>query len=82
MKFLNRTFLKLILCLSLVLTLFTGCARETTAQGELPRFKFQRKQLESVTMAAQEADFTELEDCINLKQLELTGSTCYDEILI
>ena len=42
MKFLNRTSLKLIACLSLVLTLFTGCARETTAQGELPRFKFQR----------------------------------------
>ena len=81
MKFLNRTSLKLIACLSLVLTLFTGCARETTAQGELPRFKFQRKQLESVTMAAQEEDFTELEDCINLKQLDLTGSTCYDQIL-
>jgi len=78
---LNRKFWKLTLCLSLVLTLFTGCARETTAEGELPRFKFQRKLLESVTMAAQEADFSVLEDCVNLKQLDLTGSTCYDQIL-
>lgn len=78
---LNRKFWKLTLCLSLVLTLFTGCARETTAQGELPRFKFQRRQLESVTMAAQETDFALLADCVNLKQLDLTGSTCYDQIL-
>ena len=78
---LNRKFWKLMLCLSLVLMLFTGCARETTAQGELPRFKFQRKQLETVTMAAQAEDFAALEDCVNLKQLDLTGSTCYDLIL-
>ena len=77
---LNRKFWKLMLCLSLVV-LLTGCARETTAQGELPRYKFQRKQLESVTLAAQEADFAALEDCINLQHLDLTGSTCYDQIL-
>ena len=77
---LNRNFWKLMLCLSLVV-LLTGCARETTAQGELPRFKFQRKPLLSVTLAAQEADFATLEDCVNLQYLDLTGSTCYDQIL-
>lgn len=78
---LTRKLLKLMLCLAMVLVLFTGCAAETTAQGELPRYKFQRKQLETVTIAALEADFDALEDCINLQKLDLTGSTCYDRIL-
>ena len=81
MNTLTRKLLKLVLCLSMAMLLLTGCAPETTAEGELPRFKFQRKLLESVTMAAQEADFADLEDCVNLKQLDLTGSTCYDLIL-
>ena len=77
----NRKFLKLMLCLAMVLALFTGCAAETHAEGALPRFKFQRKALQTVTLSALEADFDALEDCVNLQKLDLTGSTCYDQIL-
>jgi len=64
-----------------VLSLFAGCAQNEDAEPTIPRFGFLRKKAEILTVAAEKEDFTLLEECINLEYLDLTGSTCYDEIL-
>ena len=81
MKIQYRKLLQLTLCLLMVLSLFSGCAQDEDAAPTIPRFKFLRKKAEALTIAAVEEDFELLEDCINLQYLDLTGSTCYDEIL-
>lgn len=81
MKSVNRKLFRLIACLALLLLLFTGCARDEDAEPTIPRFKFLRKRAETLTVAAVEEDFPLLEQCVNLQYLDLTGSTCYEEIL-
>lgn len=76
-----RKFFQLVLCLLMILSLFTGCAQDEDTKPTIPRFKFLRKKAEILTVAAVEEDFELLEDCINLEYLDLTGSTCYDRIL-
>lgn len=76
-----RKFFQLVLCLLMILSLFTGCAQDEDTEPTIPRFKFLRKKAEILTVAAVEEDFELLEDCINLEYLDLTGSTCYDRIL-
>jgi len=81
MNALNRKFFRLILCLMTLLLLLTGCARDEEAEPTIPRFKFLRKRAEVLTVAAAPEDFSLLEECVNLQYLDLTGSTCYDQIL-
>ena len=81
MKIKYRKFLQVALCLLMVLSLFSGCAREEDAEPAVPHFKLLRRKAEILTVAAVEEDFELLEDCINLQYLDLTGSTCYDLIL-
>lgn len=81
MNLTTRKIFRLVLCLMLVLSLFSGCAREEDAEPTIPRFKFLRKKAETLTVAAVEADFPLLEECVNLQYLDLSGSTCYDLIL-
>ena len=81
MKSVNRKFFKLILCMLMALSLFAGCAKNEDAEPTIPRFGFLRKKAEILTVAAEKEDFALLEDCVNLQYLDLTGSTCYDEIL-
>ena len=78
MKSVNRKLF--CLCLLLVL-LLTGCAGNDDTEPTIPRWGFQRKKVETVVMAATAEDFPALEQCVNLKYLDLTGSTCYEEIL-
>lgn len=79
MKSANRKMVWAILFI--LVLLFTGCARNEDAEPTIPRWGFQRKKLETLTIAAVETDFPLLEECISLKHLDLTGSTCYDLIL-
>ena len=81
MKYQHRKLFHLALCLLMILSLFTGCAQNEDVEPTIPRFKFLRKKAEILTVAAQQEDFELLEDCIRLQYLDLTGSTCYDEIL-
>lgn len=81
MNLTTRKFFRTVLCLMMILTLFSGCAQEEDAEPTIPRFKFLRKKAEVLTVAAVEEDFPLLEECVNLQYLDLTGSTCYDEIL-
>ncbi len=77
MKSANRKLFALLL--GMLLLLLAGCGKKEAT--ELPRFGFQRKSLESLTITATAEDFPLLEECINLKYLDFAGSTCYDEIL-
>ena len=81
MKSVNRKFFTLVLSVVMILSLFAGCAKNEDAEPTIPRFGFLRKKAEILTVAAEKEDFALLEDCINLEYLDLTGSTCYDEIL-
>lgn len=77
----SRKLFLLALCLMMVLSLFAGCDQAEDADPAIPRWGFQRKKLESLTISAAEDDFPLLEECVSLKYLDLTGSTCYDQIL-
>ena len=81
MKVQYRKFFQFLLCLVMALSLFAGCAQEEDTEPTIPRFKLLRKKAEVLTVAATQEDFALLEDCINLEYLDLTGSTCYNEIL-
>ena len=81
MKFQNRKLLRILLCLAMVLLCLAGCAKEEDTDPTIPRWGFQRKKAESLTIAAVQSDFELLEECVSLKYLDLTGSTCYDQIL-
>ena len=81
MKSVNRKLFTLVLSVVMILSLFAGCAKNEDAEPTIPRFGFLRKKAEILTVAAEKEDFALLEDCINLEYLDLTGSTCYDEIL-
>ena len=81
MKFQNRKLLRILLCLAMVLLCLAGCAKEEDPDPTIPRWSFQRKKAESLTIAAVQSDFELLEECVSLKYLDLTGSTCYDQIL-
>ena len=81
MKSRYRKLFLLTLCLLMTACLFAGCAQEEDTEPTIPRFKFLRKKVETLTIAAVAEDFPLLEDCVNLRQLDLTGSTCYDLIL-
>lgn len=81
MNYSNRKILQAALCLLVILLSLAGCAQGDDAEPAIPRWKWQRKKAETITVAAAEEDFPLLEECINLKYLDLTGSTCYDSIL-
>ena len=81
MKYQNRRPLRILLCLTMVLLCLAGCSTTDDADLSIPRWGFQRKKLETLTIAASESDFALLEECIALNYLDLTGSTCYDQIL-
>lgn len=81
MRYRNRKLFRVILCLFVMTLLFTGCAQEDTGEPTIPKWGFQRKRLETLTIAATAEDFPLLEECVNLQYLDLTGSTCYNEIL-
>ena len=81
MKLHYRKLLQLLLCLLMIVTLFAGCAGDEDAAPTIPRFKFLRKKVQTLTIAAVAEDFPLLEDCTSLQYLDLTGSICYDEIL-
>ena len=52
-----RKFFQLVLCLLMILSLFTGCAQDEDTEPTIPRFKFLRKKAEILTVAAVEEDF-------------------------
>ena len=81
MKLRYRKFFQLLLCLLMIATLFAGCTSDEDAESTIPRFKFLRKKVQTLTIAAVAEDFPLLEDCTSLQYLDLTGSICYDEIL-
>lgn len=81
MKLRYRKFFQLVLSLLMIAALFAGCAGDEDTEPTIPRFKFLRKKVQTLTIAAVAEDFPLLEDCINLQYLDLTGSTCYNEIL-
>ena len=76
--------LKKLACLVLAVLMLglAGCSGggETSATA-MPEKRSQRKQLESLTAPLTKEEFSLLEDCKNLKYLDVTGSTCYDSIL-
>ena len=76
--------LKTIACLVLavLMLVLAGCSGggETSATA-MPEKRSQRKQLESLTAPLTKEEFSLLEDCKNLKYLDVTGSTCYESIL-
>lgn len=81
MKSANWKIVRAVLCMLMVLFLFAGCARKEDSEPTIPRFQFLRQKAQTLTVAATAEDFELLQDCINLQYLDLTGSTCYDEIL-
>ena len=81
MKMTYRKLLLLALCLVMLLPVLAGCAQNEDAEPTIPRFKFLRKKVETLTIAAVQEDFPLLEECVSLQYLDLTGSTCYDLIL-
>lgn len=48
---------------------------------DIPKWPWERKKTEALTLVAQPEDFAALEEFENLKELDLSGSTCYEEIL-
>lgn len=81
MKSHNRNTYPLLLCILLILLTLAGCGKDEAAETTIPRWESLRKKAEYLTVAATKQDFSLLEECINLKYLDLTGSTCYEEIL-
>ena len=81
MRSANWKWVRPLLCMLIILFLFTGCAQDEETEPTIPRFGFLRKKAEILTVAAAQEDFALLEECTNLEYLDLTGSTCYDEIL-
>lgn len=81
MKMLKRS----LACLLLVLLLFgfAGCgAEEEPFDGRsIPASSRQREKVEELTLVVTEEDFVLLEECVNLKKLDLSGSSCYEAIL-
>lgn len=70
------------LVLAVLMLGLAGCAGggETSATA-MPEKRSHRKQLESLTAPLTKEEFALLEDCKNLKYLDVTGSTCYENIL-
>lgn len=65
-----------------LLMLLAGCAKEEPFDGlSIPESPRQREKVEELTLTVTEEDFAALEECVNLKRLDLSGSTCYDAIL-
>lgn len=81
MKAVNWKVLRPLLCILMILFLFTGCAQDEDTEPTIPRWRSLRKKAEVLTVAATQEDFELLEECISLEYLDLTGSTCYDLIL-
>ena len=76
---------RFLMCLLAVLMLLTaGCGKEEEAAFDghsIPESAKMREKVEELTLTVTEADFALLEECVNLKKLDLSGSTCYDAIL-
>ena len=71
-----------LLCILLALLCLAGCAGEEPFDGlSIPASQRQREKVEELTVVVTEEDFVLLEECINLKRLDLSGSTCYDAIM-
>lgn len=81
MKHTLRTAFCIVLCFVAVILCLTGCSKAEDIEPTIPKFKFLREKAEYLCFAAVEEDFAELEECINLQYLDLSGSTCYDAIL-
>ena len=78
MKNLNRIFLCLLLGAVLLLS---GCGKEENAAPTVPKWPWEQKKVESLTLVVTAEDFENLEKCENLRHLDITGSTCYEEIM-
>lgn len=78
MKHTKRALLCLLLGAMLVLC---GCGKEEDAAPTVPKWPWDQKKAQSLTLVVTEADFENLEKCENLQYLDITGSTCYDAIL-
>lgn len=73
---------KMLPLLFVLLVLLTGCMRDGEVEPTIPRWHSLRQKAEYLTVIAQGSDdFALLEECVNLKYLDLTGSTCYDDML-
>lgn len=78
----NRTK-RLSLCLLLLLlalVTLTACGAKSD-NPDLPKWPWERKKTEQLTVVVQPEDFAVLEELENLKKLDLSGSTCYEDIL-
>ena len=78
MKNLNRIFLCLLLGAVLLLS---GCGKEENTAPTVPKWPWEQKKVESLTLVVTAEDFENLEKCENLRYLDITGSTCYEEIM-
>lgn len=78
MKLLKRILVGAMLILTLCLA---GCAQSNApTEPTIPKWPWERKKAETLTLVVQPEDFEALEKCVNLKYLDLSGSTCYPEI--
>lgn len=71
----------LFLCLMLSTLLLSGCGKDENAAPTVPKWPWEQKKVETLTLVVTEEDFENLEKCENLRYLDITGSTCYDAIL-
>lgn len=75
---------RFLLWLLILLMLLTGCTskEEEAFDGSyIPESPRLREKVEELNLTVTEADFAALEECVSLKKLDLSGSTCYDAIL-
>lgn len=75
-----KAWKKLVLCL-LACMLLSGCGTAEDVEPTVPKWPWSQKKTEELTLVITEEDFENLEKCENLRYLDVTGSTCYDEIL-
>lgn len=80
MKHFKRPLVCMVLGILFMLCL-AGCAKEENAAPTVPKWPWEQKKVESLTLVVTAEDFENLEKCENLKYLDITGSTCYDAIL-
>lgn len=69
------------LLLAAVVLLLAGCGGKDAPETTGSLLTAQQRTAESLTLVADPALLAELEECEYLKTLDLTGSTCYPEIL-